>query len=94
MTLFVPTPRPHLPQNLAPNAVTGPTFVLEAVLDGPADQPVRVPGWTIRAWPVARLGDVTLEAHPHDARCTAADLAAALRDVRVTPLGPIRARRS
>lgn len=91
MTLHTPTTRPRLPQTLTPDT-TGPTFVLEAILNVPSTQPMTVPGWTIRAWPVARLGDVTLEARAHDPHHGAADLAAALRDVQITPLGPIRAR--
>ncbi|WP_291432542.1 hypothetical protein [Deinococcus sp.] len=50
-------------------------------------------GWTVQTWPVARLGDLTLQARPHSAAATPDDLRAALSRAGFTPLGPIRTRR-
>ncbi|WP_412029726.1 hypothetical protein [Deinococcus yunweiensis] len=92
MTLHTPAPRLHLPLQTTPDDTAAPTFILEAILSGPVGQPIALPGWTIRAWPVARLGDATLEAQSSDPSQRAADLAVALNRIGIVPLGPIRAR--
>ncbi|MFC3833270.1 MULTISPECIES: hypothetical protein [Deinococcus] len=92
MTLHTPAPRHHLPLQTTPDDTVAPTFILEAILSGPVSQPIDLPGWTIRVWPVARLGDVTLEARASDPSQRAADLGMALNRAGIVPLGPIRAR--
>ncbi|AWN23317.1 hypothetical protein DKM44_08805 [Deinococcus irradiatisoli] len=50
----------------------------------------RLPGWTTRLWPVARLGDQTLEARPSGgsvSRGGVDDLLRQLRGAGLTPLG-------
>lgn len=69
------------------------TLILEVVTpDGTASVP-DLPGWELRAWPVARLGDATLEARPHSPGPGAAELARELRRAGYTPLGPVRTAR-
>ena len=46
----------------------------------------RLPGWTLTVWPLARLGDFTLEARPL-APTPPAVLLGALRAAGFTPLG-------
>lgn len=88
----IPHPGPVFPASVPqpPTAVFG-TFTLEVLTpDGTARVPC-LPGWELRAWPVARLGDATLEARPHSPGLGAADLGRALRRAGYTPLGPVRA---
>lgn len=62
-------------------------WTLEVITpDGKATVPA-FSGWELRAWPVARLGDMTLEARPLRPDLEAADLEAALRRAGYTPLG-------
>lgn len=69
------------------------TLMLEVVTpDGQACAP-DLPGWELRAWPVARLGDATLEARPHRPGLGAAELVEALHRAGYTPLGPVRTAR-
>lgn len=72
------------------DAVFGTVF-FEVLLS--ADTLPTVPGWTLRLWPQARLGDATLEALADGAQTTA-DLIAGLREQGVRALGPVRHRRS
>ncbi len=51
-----------------------------------------LPGWTVRVWPQARLGDATLEARP-DGEQTLDGLLLGLRAQGITALGPVRRRR-
>lgn len=68
-------------------------LVLEAVKPSEdAEVPV-LAEWEIRAWPVARLGDVTIEAQPLLPYLGPDELRAALSTEGWTPLGPIRVRR-
>lgn len=52
-----------------------------------------LPGWELRLWPVARLGDATLEARPLYPHLDAADLHCDLRQAGLDILGPVRHRR-
>lgn len=49
-----------------------------------------LPGWEVRVWPIARLGDATLEAKALLPHLTATDLKAGLSRVGWSVLGPIR----
>ncbi|MFD1730959.1 hypothetical protein ACFSC4_07505 [Deinococcus malanensis] len=49
--------------------------------------------WEVRAWPVARLGDLTLEVRPLCPYLDENDLCAELRRGGYQVLGPVRARR-
>ncbi|PNY80592.1 hypothetical protein [Deinococcus koreensis] len=69
------------------------TLIVEAVVPGSDDLELNAPGWELRTWPVARLGDVTLEARPLDPNLGPAELRRALEAIGVTALGPIRERR-
>ncbi|MEF2279715.1 hypothetical protein V3W47_15575 [Deinococcus sp. YIM 134068] len=65
------------------------TLTLEVVTpDGGVTAPP-LADWEVRAWPVARLGDATLEARPRRFNLGPADLAGALLRAGYTPLGPI-----
>ncbi|CAM3929017.1 hypothetical protein [Deinococcus frigens] len=96
LTPAFPLSRMQAPQSLRSVRPADELFgglVLEAVRPtGPQDLPV-LPHWELRAWPVARLGDVTLEARPLLPWLGPDDLRAALREVGWTPLGPVRGRR-
>jgi hypothetical protein len=67
-----------------------PLYSLEVI--APSGQAPQLNGWTIQSWPVASLGDLTLQARPHHA-ATPDDLRAALRAAGYTPLGPVRTHR-
>ncbi|MBZ9750293.1 hypothetical protein K7W42_05380 [Deinococcus sp. HMF7604] len=85
-----PTTPAFLPLPCTPQEVCHPTYVLEVLTSGAPELPP-VPGWTLRAWPVARLGDLTVQATPQDpAESGPAALRAALAAAGVTPLGPVR----
>ncbi|AWN23551.1 hypothetical protein DKM44_10200 [Deinococcus irradiatisoli] len=65
--------------------------LMEVVL--PAGQRLpSIPGWTLRLWPYAVLGDATLQAHPTDAQATLGSLTDALHAQGVTTLGLQRRR--
>lgn len=69
------------------------TLFAEVVLpDGETDAPV-LPGWEVRLWPVARLGDATLEARPLVPYLSGDDLNNDLTRLGWSVLGPVRARR-
>ena len=56
----------HPVQSVQPVSVTTaqPAVFFEVVLN--SGTPLPLPGWTLRLWPQARLGDATLEAIPED----------------------------
>ncbi|EYB67337.1 hypothetical protein DEIPH_ctg044orf0060 [Deinococcus phoenicis] len=77
----LPLPAPHGPELFG-------TLTVEVLTP---DGQVTVPGladWELRAWPVARLGDATLEARPRHPHLGAAALDSDLRRAGYTPLGP------
>jgi hypothetical protein len=78
-----------------PGVVFG-NLLFEVTLSGPASlssTELTVPGWTLRLWPQARLGDATLEARPE---CSESEdisaLLCALAEAGVGLLGPVRRR--
>lgn len=93
-------PFPHAPTFAPPPPLTaargaevfGQLFVEVVTPDGQATSPL-LPGWELRVWPVARLGDATLEARPLCPHLEAADLDRDLRRAGYMPLGPVRAAR-
>lgn len=67
------------------------TLLVEVVTpDGGSAAPL-LADWEVRAWPVARLGDMTLEARPRRKHLGPADLDTDLRRLGFLPLGPFRA---
>ena len=69
------------------------TWVMEVTApQGTLDAP-RLQDWDVRAWPVARLGDLTLEVRPLCPDLDEAGLRAGLRRQGYRVLGPVRARR-
>lgn len=59
-----PIPAPQMVRPVRPSTELFGVLVLEAVMPvGNSALPI-LPDWDIRVWPVARLGDVTLEAQP------------------------------
>ena len=75
------------------DAVFGSAF-FEVILT--ADMPPAVPGWTLRLWSQARLGDATLEAVPYPAGQgqDIDDLLRSLQTQGIQALGPVRHRRN
>lgn len=67
-----------------------PLYSLEVI--APSGQAPQLDGWTVQSWPVASLGDLTLQARPHHA-ASPDDLRAALTRAGFTPLGPVRTHR-
>ena len=67
------------------------TLFMEVVL--PQGSALLLPGWTLRLWPQARLGDATLEARAVGSQ-EAGELIASLRSLGVQVLGPVRTRKS
>lgn len=91
-----PSPRPA-DQTLPVAAPQPVILVAEVVLPGgrpaaPTLPVLALPGWTLRLWPVARLGDATLEARPDSAQASAQELRAALAELGIGVLGPLRPR--
>ncbi|WP_293914124.1 hypothetical protein [Deinococcus sp.] len=80
------------PVQAAPVAPTSVTDVyIEVVL--PARQALpRVPGWQLRLWPTASLGDATLQAHPDGPQVSVASLTDALHAQGIQTLGLTRRR--
>lgn len=70
------------------------TFVLEITTPDSVPTAPALSGWQLRVWPVARLGDATLEARPLDAHQTAADLLHALHAHGYGTLGPVHTRKA
>lgn len=94
MTQLHPQARPILPQHSEstfPEHLVCGTLFMEVVL--PQAKALSLPGWTLRLWPQARLGDATLEARASGSQ-DAEDLIAGLRSQGVQTLGPVRTRRS
>jgi hypothetical protein len=94
MTLLHPQARPILPdlhESVFPDHLVSGTLFMEVVLH--REYALSVPGWTLRLWPQARLGDATLEARTSGAQ-TADDLIAGLRAQGIQVLGPVRHRKS
>ncbi|GAA5512582.1 hypothetical protein Dcar01_01298 [Deinococcus carri] len=85
-------PVPPLPCPRGPE-VFGLLMVEAITPDGRATAPA-LADWEVRAWPVARLGDATLEARPRRPHLGAAELDHDLRRAGYTPLGPFRTARS
>ena len=91
-------PRFHRP-SLAASAPVQPSAAaslssdvyLEVVLPGSQMLP-RVPGWQLRLWPTASLGDATLGAHPDSLQSSVASLTDALHAQGVQTLGLTRRR--
>lgn len=86
-------PQPHQSPAVRPAAVFGTVF-FEVVLSGAATTP-SLPGWNLRLWPQARLGDATLEASPAvpQADQHLSDLLTDLSLQGVNILGPVRLHR-
>lgn len=98
-----PAPKGPRPSPLAAPSLPCPasaqpvTLIAEVALpEGHPDAPtlpvLALPGWTLRLWPVARLGDATLEARPDSAQASAQELRAALAELGIGVLGPLRPR--
>lgn len=81
-TTALPVPAPH-----------GflPVYTLE--ITTPTGQPTTplLPGWTAHVWPVARLGDATLQIQALYSHLTETDLRRALHAAGYAALGPVRA---
>lgn len=97
MTYRTPTRPDIIPPVLLPESPTKPqVFGLHfAEVTTPDGQP-RLPelyGWQVRVWPVARLGDATVEARALYPHLDAAHLREDLELAGVKVLGPIRERR-
>ncbi|GGM01509.1 hypothetical protein [Deinococcus aerophilus] len=88
-----PLPCPPLARSVRPDPELFGAFLLEAVTPTGAPEMPELPAWELRLWPVARLGDVTIEARPLLPHLGPDDLRAALRHGGWTPLGPVRVRR-
>ncbi len=80
----------HAPQAVCPADGRFGVLVLEAVMPAGEQHLPDLPDWDLRLWPVARLGDVTLEARPLRPHLGPDELRAALRSEGWTPLGPVR----
>lgn len=79
-------PTPHGPE------IFGALMVEVLTPEGGPSAPL-LADWELRAWPVARLGDATLEARPRRSGLGSAELDRDLRRAGYTPLGPFRAAR-
>lgn len=87
----LPTPTP--PEPTAPHPLAQPDLPLYSLeVIAPSGQAPQLDGWTVQGWPVASLGDLTLQARPHHP-ATPDDLRAALLAAGFTPLGPVRPHR-
>lgn len=90
---ILPRPVPQMVRPVRPSAEQFGVLVLEAVMPTSSAGWPTLQDWDIRVWPVARLGDVTLEARPLLPSLGAQDLRDGLRAEGWTPLGPVRVRR-
>lgn len=82
-----PAQTPGMNTSPAQTEVFGTVFV---EIINPGGGTVRLPGWHTRLWPVARLGDQTLEARPSFGPLrteTVDELLRQLRGAGLTPLG-------
>ncbi len=87
--------QPRQTETVKPAAVFGTVF-FEVVLNTGAATPVpSMPGWNLRLWPQARLGDATLEASPAAPRAEQDlhPLLAGLSAQGIDILGPVRLHR-
>ncbi|WP_424951807.1 hypothetical protein [Deinococcus sp.] len=84
--------RPSLAARPLQSATVFGTVFFEVVLRPGAASVPTLPGWTLRLWPQARLGDATLEATPGHGQ-GADELLQSLKALGVQPLGPMRHRR-
>ncbi|MDV6375355.1 hypothetical protein [Deinococcus arenicola] len=86
-------PQMHAPQPA--RALTPPRVLLLEALTPVEDQTLpALSGWELHVWPVARLGDVTVEARPLRPDLGPDDLRVALQNVGWTPLGRVWAQRN
>lgn len=69
--------------------IFGRLFAEIITLGAPPHLP-HLPGWEVRLWPVARLGDATLEARPLHPHLNAQHLREDLQHAGIQILGPIR----
>ncbi|PIG97931.1 hypothetical protein [Deinococcus sp. UR1] len=83
------TPEPAAPLRNLP-LYSLPIYSLEVI--SPSGRAPHLDGWTVQTWPVASLGDLTVQARPHGA-ASPDDLRAALTRAGFTPLGPVRTHR-
>lgn len=86
-------PQMHAPQP-ARAAAQPSVLLLEAITPVGEQTLPDLSGWELHMWPVARLGDVTLEARPLRPDLGPDDLRAALQNVGWTPLGRVWAQRN
>lgn len=68
------------------------TWVMEVTAPGTSLDAPALRDWEIRAWPVARLGDLTLEIRARQPGLDEPDLRAALAGCGYRVLGPLRRR--
>lgn len=86
-------PPPHEDHPRA-GTVPGGILIMEITTpDGSASVPT-LNEWALRAWPVARLGDATLEAQARSPHLDTEDLRKALNRAGYRILGPVRTRQS
>ncbi len=85
-----PIPVQHEETAFPGQLVCGTLFMEVVLTQGSA---LSLPGWTLRLWPQARLGDATLEARASGSQETA-ELITGLRSLGVQVLGPVRTRKS
>ncbi|MFC4426031.1 hypothetical protein [Deinococcus navajonensis] len=67
-------------------------WVMEVVAPGASLMAPALTGWEIRAWPVARLGDLTLEVRALNPELEEQDLREALARCGYVVLGPVHRR--
>lgn len=94
MTQLHPQARPiplQLPDAVFPDHLVSGALFMEVVLARNTN--LTLPGWTLRLWPQARLGDATLEARAGGNQ-EPDDLIAGLLAQGVQVLGPVRHRRN
>ncbi|MDB5044637.1 MAG: hypothetical protein JWQ08_687 [Deinococcus sp.] len=93
MPFFNPTPV-STPRTVSSDPTLFGTYVLEITTPDSLPTAPALAGWQLRVWPVARLGDATLEARPVDAHQNPADLVHALHAHGYGTLGPVRTRKA
>lgn len=100
MTYCTPTPDllpPALPRQAHTTPeVFGVLFAEIITPDGSSHLPdlcADLSGWELRSWPIARLGDATLEARPLYPHLNADHLRQDLENAGIIVLGPLREKR-
>lgn len=92
-----PLPRPRTHDSSPDSALFGRLFAEIVTPDGQPDLPARpdceLTDWEVRIWPVARLGDATLEARARFPHLTPEHLRLDLQRLGITVLGPVREKR-